>query len=679
MWPFQRKTEAPADSGSRPAPAPVIRRDWTGLPPIQRLIGQHPLTAPSDRFSDDLATHHDPSVSTEPMGHQVSAEAPAGIVLALARPTTRNDGPAMISRPRVQRRVQSATEESGEWDGDGAASPAMRPSPLPAGTAPAAARELPVVTPAPVAQRLTTLSPEVEPMPVESAPRRSRIEQPLDPSAASRAELSDAPVAAPRLTLGQARRLGLGAPISRVPGRAVQRAIADLTEMPLAVDPSPRPSPARLEGEPPGAEPTAASSDETRSTPRLELPLAPRESSQTRHSDPPPEGGNEPSADSPVQRAKEISTEPPTQHATEFVDAPVSARTEIAVNPVLTLPLVQRSLQSDRPQVAIERSAEPALPLATPQHAKDILRAATLPSPPSVGGELLATPASGGGELLATPTSGGGELLASPANGGAESWASPASTDGELWAAPTRREGLELAPLVGARPLRPTTLQRASVDLQEPMSHGPSTNLVGGRADHTVQRTDSPEGLAAQPLAQSDDVVLRSSHESADGVPNRSLFSQERAHAASPPRQASVPPDRSVAVGRPFQLQAQAERSPSRAAELPLAPVQRAAAEVEPEPSEPGGESTSDVVQRGWFDSLSSEVSSLSSRAPSPAEAGSAVSTVGSAVGSMFGGHNAAETDMDELAGKLYDKIRTRLKSELLVDRERSGFLTDLR
>jgi hypothetical protein len=658
VWPFQRKTEAPADSGSRPAPAPVIRRDWTGLPPIQRLIGQHPLTAPSDRFSDDLATHHDPSVSTEPMGHQVSAEAPAGIVLALARPTTRNDGPAMISRPRVQRRVQSATEESGEWDGDGAASPAMRPSPLPAGTAPAAARELPVVTPAPVGQRLTTLSPEVEPVPVESAPRRSRIEQPLDPSAASRAELSDAPVAAPRLTLGQARRLGLGPPISRVPGRAVQRAIADPTEMPLAVDPSPRPSAARLEGEPPGAEPKAASSDETRSTPRLELPLAPRESSQTPHSDPPPQGGNEPSADSPVRRAEEISTEPPAQQATEpFGEIPTSGRTEIASNPVLTLPLVQRSLQGHRPQVAIESSAEPALPLATPQHAKDILRPPTLPS----------------------PTSGGGELLASPANGGAESWASPASTGGELWAAPTRREGLELAPLVGARPLRPTTLQRASVDLQEPMGRGPSTNLAGERADRTLQRTDSPEGLAAQPLAHSDDVVLRSWHESADGVPNRSLFSQERAHVASPPRQASDLPDRSLAVGRRLQLQAQAERSPSRAAELPLAPVQRAAAEVAPEPSDPGGESTSEVAQRARFDSLSSEVSSLSSRAPSPAEAGSAVSTVGSAVGSMFGGHNAAETDMDELAGKLYDKIRTRLKSELLVDRERSGFLTDLR
>ena len=43
------------------------------------------------------------------------------------------------------------------------------------------------------------------------------------------------------------------------------------------------------------------------------------------------------------------------------------------------------------------------------------------------------------------------------------------------------------------------------------------------------------------------------------------------------------------------------------------------------------------------------------------------------------GSHSSAETDMDELAGKLYDRIRTRLKTELLVDRERAGFLTDLR
>jgi len=131
MWPFQRKVEAPAATGPRPVPAPVVRRDWAVLPTIQRIVGAHPLTAPSDLFSDDLATHQDPSVTSDTMGHQVSADAPPGLVLALARPTTRSDGPAMIPRPRVQRSVAGAAIESGEWDGDGAAPDPVRPTPFP--------------------------------------------------------------------------------------------------------------------------------------------------------------------------------------------------------------------------------------------------------------------------------------------------------------------------------------------------------------------------------------------------------------------------------------------------------------------------------------------------------------------------------------------------------------------
>src|ERR671937_652872 len=102
MWPFQRKAQASAASGPQPVPAPVIRREWRSLAPIHRLVGPHPLTAPSDRFSDGLATHRDPSLSSDGMGHQVSADAPSGMVLSLARPTTRSDGPAMITRPAVQ-------------------------------------------------------------------------------------------------------------------------------------------------------------------------------------------------------------------------------------------------------------------------------------------------------------------------------------------------------------------------------------------------------------------------------------------------------------------------------------------------------------------------------------------------------------------------------------------------
>jgi len=628
VWPFQRKTEALVDSGPTPAPAPVIRRDWTGLPPIQRLIGAHPLTAPSDRFSDDLATHHDPSVSTELMGHQVSAEAPAGIVLALARPSTRSDGPAMISRPRVQRRAQSAIAESGEWDGDEAASPATRSSPLPASTPPAAVMQLPVVAPAPIAQPLTTLSPDVEPIPVESTPHRSRSERRPDLPLVSRTESPDEPLsAAPRLTLGQARRLGLGAPIRRVPDGAVQRVTSDTTEMPLASNPPPRPSPARGEGEASRAESTVTSPVETSNAPRLELPLAPRESTR------------EPLA---AQTPHHPVADAPTHGGTAtFDDAPTVGRTEISALPASALAMVQRSVQAEPPpQAGMEMSAEAALPLAMPRRASQT-------DPSSQGRSELSTDA--------LPPS------------------SP------LGPSPARAERGELAPLVGKRPLRPTTVQRsteaAPVDLEEPTRRGVVAAPDERRPDRAPQGGFSATPVAVQAFPQSADILWPASLDSAEHAPVRSPFSQESTVAA-PQRRL---PDQELPIGRRFQVAAHSDRVVSRAAELPLAPVQRAAAEAPPEPSEPAGESTTESVQRGWFDSISSEVSSLSSRAPSPAEAGSAVSTVGSAIGSMFGGHKAAETDMDELAGKLYEKIRTRLKSELLVDRERAGFLTDLR
>src|SRR3989440_5956813 len=240
MWPFQRKVEAPAAEGPRPVPAPVIRRDWAGLPPIQRIVGAHPLTAPSDQFSDDLATHQDPSVTTDTMGHQVSADAPPGLVLALARPTTRSDGPAMIPRPRMQRSVAGAVTESGEWDGDEAAPEPVRPTPFPTSAPAVVARELPVVAAEPSMQRLTSLAPGADPAPIAAVAQRSRA---VPASAAASAStptnepFEAAPVPAQRLTLGQARRLGLGAPIKQVPDHTGQRAATD--PLPLAQSPVP--------------------------------------------------------------------------------------------------------------------------------------------------------------------------------------------------------------------------------------------------------------------------------------------------------------------------------------------------------------------------------------------------------------------------------------------------------
>ncbi len=43
------------------------------------------------------------------------------------------------------------------------------------------------------------------------------------------------------------------------------------------------------------------------------------------------------------------------------------------------------------------------------------------------------------------------------------------------------------------------------------------------------------------------------------------------------------------------------------------------------------------------------------------------------------GRSGAAAGDLDALAGRLYDKIRYRLKAELRLDRERAGLITDRR
>jgi hypothetical protein len=107
--------------------------------------------------------------------------------------------------------------------------------------------------------------------------------------------------------------------------------------------------------------------------------------------------------------------------------------------------------------------------------------------------------------------------------------------------------------------------------------------------------------------------------------------------------------------------------------------VQRASQAVddsETESTDPadGGAPT---VQGAWYDSISGGLSSVTSGAASAG--GGAVGSAIGGIASSLGSHKTDETDMDELAGKLYDRIRSRLKTELLVDRERAGFLTDLR
>jgi hypothetical protein len=124
-----------------------------------------------------------------------------------------------------------------------------------------------------------------------------------------------------------------------------------------------------------------------------------------------------------------------------------------------------------------------------------------------------------------------------------------------------------------------------------------------------------------------------------EAAPARQLLAHELVHVAQQRRLGpSLPPEDSP-TGRSLELQAQeAERSlqaPTR--EAAVAPSHTAAPTASSPPSTPHS------VQRA---------------ADAP---------------------TAADHDVDELASKLYDHIRSRLRAELLVDRERAGLVTDRR
>src|SRR3984893_8441490 len=622
MWPFKQKVEAPAAEGPKPVPAPVIRRDWVGLPPIQRFLGAHPLTAPSDRFRDDLVTHQDPSVSSDTMGHQVSAEAPPGLVLALARPTTRSDGPAMIPRPRVQRSVASAVAESGEWDGDEAASESTRPTPIPTSGHTVAARELSVVAPEPAVQRLVSLPPDAAPTPLPTVAQRSgAVSTPFTMSAPGDepAEMPSAPLQ--RLTLGQSRRMGLGAPINRVPDRGVQRAAPELPLPPLPQTEKMEAS--RVATEPIDAAPIGPVPDRSvqRAAIDLPLPTIPQRARQSRDASPTESidtstGTHESTEASPVEQVPDRSVR---RAASELplVTLPEKGRESMeADEPRLDLPLGRSPLPTLR-QSGREIMAVPSVQLSTessPEHERESSTAA----PSAVQASAIA--------LASTPRVSVSRLpLVTESPARVSRFAASAASDTAA-----------MAPLAGARLLRPTT---------------------------TLQRDASIEATPTLALPQSgmenQGTLVQREMEDA---PTLTLPQMRRESAQEDNELPSV----SVPENTPSVTPVQRAREDGR---MPLAPSRGISVQRASQPSDDTGADEADepTVQGAWYEAPVA-VSRITAGAPA-AESGAA----------SAGPHQASETEMDELARRLYDRLRSRLKTELLVDRERAGFLTDLR
>ena len=243
-WPFHFGRRAVGEKA--PAAAPQ-RRDWASLPPTQRSIGELALTAATPEFVDSLAGAHDPDLSLQPLGHHVSLDAPRGLVVARSVESYTPSTP-MIDRPRP-RQAQLARGEVDEAAGEEAVLPVevLEASDPLSATEPL--RSLPAVEPvAASAVPLTRLSQADTALVAPFRPAKQSVsgaEVPNFALAASEVTSSFAGVPAPpaqRLTLGQSRRLGLGAPMTRS-APVVQRVVQPSAPLDLPAVPRQVPAP----------------------------------------------------------------------------------------------------------------------------------------------------------------------------------------------------------------------------------------------------------------------------------------------------------------------------------------------------------------------------------------------------------------------------------------------------
>ena len=263
-WPFSRpQPPSAADARQVFAARPRGPQAWRDLPVLATSVGKPPLVAPTPPFREELAGAAAAPIVLAPLTHGRGLDAPAGLVgnvaaAAPARAATGADRDSLSAPLAVRHRQASAADaapsvpeavESLNVVGAPTVSapstePALIPG-LPERRAPVVDRSAPerphrsLVSAA--GEASLTLAPSgligasqgtgrPTPLPVTIAPETARATSPVVPAAAPPIAQALPRPASERLTLGQARRLGLGAPIDPVAFRSARtQPVPDLT------------------------------------------------------------------------------------------------------------------------------------------------------------------------------------------------------------------------------------------------------------------------------------------------------------------------------------------------------------------------------------------------------------------------------------------------------------------
>ncbi|HVL99043.1 MAG TPA: hypothetical protein VM324_07110 [Egibacteraceae bacterium] len=134
MWPFTRRKKTGGPEGAQAAPPPAAPArpaepvGPVGLPPLQRTfepLTACALTAKHATFSDDLPAWQNPARTLEPLGHEVRADAPAGLVEGITRLAAPVPRAVEGTLPLVQR---TAAGTRGRPSRPGSAAPVIPPT-----------------------------------------------------------------------------------------------------------------------------------------------------------------------------------------------------------------------------------------------------------------------------------------------------------------------------------------------------------------------------------------------------------------------------------------------------------------------------------------------------------------------------------------------------------------------
>lgn len=301
-WPFRRGSpdgvqRAPSESASGDLAASGsgalsgrANGEWRRMPAMTETIGPPPLVAPNRPFAAALAANDARSPILAPLSHGRSLDAPRGLVSGIARAAAPIGGPALpapVQRSPLgsgRRGAMSEVDDAGMDEMSASSVEAPAPAALstaPAELASAPGRRLAPVIATPEARAAYTTAaapPRAAPLVglvgqaraagtsaavavPSGAVQRSPAVSPAETSAPPLVAPTAAPTAArtserhvdpastggqlagaPRLTIGQARRLGLGAPVAGGPVTAATSAFVGHAA-PAALREGSRPTP----------------------------------------------------------------------------------------------------------------------------------------------------------------------------------------------------------------------------------------------------------------------------------------------------------------------------------------------------------------------------------------------------------------------------------------------------